>query len=65
MINYKESANADRLRSFGMALIYAEYLDKNHMYISRRKYEQQQDEKPKKRVVMNKGLTRNKRLKRW
>lgn len=32
MIQYKKDNNADRLRSFGLALIYAEFLDKNYMY---------------------------------
>lgn len=65
MINYKEGANADRLRSFGMALIYAEYLDKNHMFISRRKFNTQEDDTPKKKVVMNRGFTKAKRKKKW
>lgn len=41
MINNKPEANADRIRSFGLALVYAEYLDKNNLWIQRRRKTEQ------------------------
>lgn len=57
MINNKPDSNADRLRSFGLSLIYAEYLDKENMYISKRRYRERGDDEPRKQVKMNRGLT--------
>lgn len=61
MIHNKPGANADRIRSFGLALLYAEYLDKNNLYISRRRWNTQpQDGVKRKRVTKHTGLINKK-----
>ena len=49
MERYKPKRNADRIRTFGLCLLYAEYLDKNHMYMST-KYRKQGEVKEKKEI---------------
>ena len=61
MIHNKPGENADRIRSFGLALLYAEYLDKNNLYISRRRWNTQpQDWEIKKRTTKHTGLINKK-----
>lgn len=58
MIRNKPGINADRIRSFGLALLYAEYLDKNNLYISRkRRYNRDEDNLSKPKPKMNKGFS--------
>lgn len=57
MINNKPGANADRIRSFGLSLLYAEYLDKNNLYISRRRWgNNTEPTENKKKVTKHSGL---------
>ena len=58
MIQYKKENNADRLRSFGLALIYAEFLDKQHMYprkMKKMEYDNPEVQRQKKKTI--KGFT--------
>lgn len=56
MIQDKKGRNADRIRSFGLALIYCEFLDKNNMYIPRyRRDNRPQEVRNKPKVRMNRG----------
>lgn len=65
MIHNKPGANADRIRSFGLALLYAEYLDKNNLYISRRRWNTQpQDGVTKAKTTKHTGLINKKFNKR-
>ena len=53
MIQYKKDNNADRLRSFGLSLIYAEYLDKSYIYPKKIK---RFDETPEVQKVKKKSI---------
>lgn len=68
MINHQKGKNADRIRSFGLALIYAEYLDKNNLYISKgNKFSNRELPEDYKPLKMNTGITNKKykNIRRW
>lgn len=64
---YKEGKNADRIRSFGLALTLVEYYDKTYQFMKHRKKMQSDEEKVKEKpkVLSSKGLTDTRRLTKW
>ena len=61
---YKKGQNADRIRSFGLALTLAQYYDKTNQYIKGRK-KQTRDEIEdikKNKIKPSKGLSYTKKL---
>lgn len=56
LYKYKVGQNADRLRSFGLALTLAQYYDKTYQYMVRINHREQNNDKKKKNKV---GITKN------
>lgn len=65
---YKKGQNADRIRSFGLALKLAQYYDKTHAYMKSRKKHFNEEEtsfKKKKRTIGVKGFSFTNKLKKF
>lgn len=68
MFKYKKDLNADRLRSFGLALKLARYYDKTNSYMKFRKKQFNEEEtsfKKKKRTIGVKGFSFTNKLKKF
>lgn len=67
LYKYKAGKNADRLRSFGLAITLAEYYDNTYQFMKHRKKIEDPNAKPgkKKPVYSSKGLTDTRKLKKW
>ena len=63
---YKKGKNADRIRSFGLALTLASYYDRTYQYIKNRKKTTTENKKDKQdRYKTYKGLTSTKGFKKY
>lgn len=67
LFKYKKDNNADRIRSFGLALTLVQYYDKTYQYMKRAKYEKTEESKKtkKKSFITANGLTDNRRLRQF
>ena len=64
---YKKDQNADRIRSFGLALTLAQYYDKTYQYLQKKRLFRDEDrkDKPKKIRITKNGFTDNSRLRQF
>jgi hypothetical protein len=67
LYKYKAGKNADRLRSFGLAITLAEYYDKTYQYMKHRKKQLGEYDKPiqKPKSYHSQGLTDTRKLTKW
>ena len=66
LYRYKKGKNADRIRSFGLALTLASYYDRTYQYIKNRKKTTTENKKNKQdRYKTHKGLTSTKGFKKY
>lgn len=66
LYKYKSGKNADRLRSFSLALTLSQYYDRTYQYMKHRKKETDLNQTVKKpNQQSSKGLTDTRRLKKW
>lgn len=67
LYKYKSGKNADRLRSFSLALTLSQYYDRTNQYMKFRKkaFDPMDQDKPKPPVRTSKGLTDTKKLTKW
>jgi hypothetical protein len=67
LYKYKNKQNADRIRSFSLALTLAQYYDRTYQYMKVRKTEDiiEDKNKSKKHVKASKGLTDTSKLTKW
>lgn len=64
---YKKEQNADRIRSFGLALTLAQYYDKTYQYQQKKKVFRDEDrkDKPRRIRITKNGLTDNSKLRQF
>ena len=68
LYRYKKDQNADRIRSFGLALTLAQYYDKTYQYLDSRKRfnsDESENRREKRKGITRNGLTNNSRLKQF
>lgn len=67
LYKYKTGNNADRLRSFSLALTLSQYYDRTYQYMKMRKRTMSEEEmnKPKKIVRQSRGLMDSSKLNKW
>lgn len=67
LYKYKKDANADRLRSFSLALTLANYYDNSYQYLKKRRPIRAEGDsgRPKLRQVGSRGLTDTSRIKKY